>query len=603
MRPAPANDARGSAIRARAGRLPTGREAQRRATAADPAGRLSDLGGGIGNRALGHMLAGGRPTVGRADAAEERRADRVADAAVSDTSRPRRARTADRRPAGLSPGLGGGRQLPGWVRRKLGRHYDYDLRQVRLHTGPDVDRAATALGAQGFSYGRDVFLRGDRADPSTRSGLSVLSHELAHVGAARGGRAVLRRKTGLPTGAEAKTSTGKSSGAKGWFKGDWGAFRKLLDAYRATADDDTETQATLLLDLHAKARAIIDDKWRWSDAVKTYVKDRVPEIKLLYWEVAQKASTFDAIHTDAARLAPGHERLLDGQIRKGVGYIERAMKKARHAELAASGTAPKFARDVELEERPEAPTARRLIDRVKQAKVTVNFPPAALKWFIAESDFKQFWERRTDEDTSGGPRTGKIYAGQREQAEETMGYGSMMDDSGTVEDSQRAHRPIYAAINVFDNPRGAAPPYGRWHFELKDAVKARSTYSSGDSIDRLLYNAQGDARKRYYGAGDHLAPLLLQNESLFRALLMDEVGYDTFDDGRSTSIDAYKRGVVENYPEVQVHGGLSMNDVQCLVVDVPVPTSKDGLAEDSEAHQIWAWKERYKDIGATVRQA
>lgn len=579
-------------------RLPTAREAGRVADRAPPGERLGALRGAVGNRAIGRLLAGGPPPVGRADAPEERRADRVAERALA--GRPAPARAARSR-AATRPGLGGGRPLPRAVRRQLAPHVDVDLGRVRLHTGPDVDRAAGALRAEGFSYGPDVFLRRDRADLGTRRGLGVLSHEVAHVDAGRGAPPVLRRKAGLPTAKEAKAAT-SGSGMGSMFKGEWGTFRGLLTAFRAADDDDKAKQAEVLLKLHTSARAIIDG-WRFGDTIKRYVKDQVPKIKLLYWEAAQKETTYDAMHRDAAEHDTRHRAAAGRKIEKKMSRVTSALKQSRaqeiNAEREARGEDPVRWWDVELEDAPEAPSVERLVSRLKDAKITVNFPPAALQWSVAEPDMKQFWQLRNDE--KAGERKGKDYAKSRQSAEGYLGYAPLMGKDGTVDESLRAHRPIYAGINVFDDPRGAAPGYGRWHFQLKDSIRSRTTFTSGDSLDKIRFALIDGARAHYAGAGDHLAALLVKNDTLLQALVMEEAGTASLG-GRS--LEFYKGELAaSDYIEALVHGGISMSDVEYLVVDVAPPGDAEVLADGDERAPIKAWLARYKDIGAKVKQA
>lgn len=56
------------------------------------------------------------------------------------------------------------------------------LADVRIHRGPKAQAAADALTARAFAVGdQDVFFGRGEFDPSSRTGLAVLAHELAHV--------------------------------------------------------------------------------------------------------------------------------------------------------------------------------------------------------------------------------------------------------------------------------------------------------------------------------------------------------------------------------------------------------------------------------------
>src|SRR5262249_24065470 len=56
-----------------------------------------------------------------------------------------------------------------------------DLRDGRVHAGPESTAAARALGATAFTVGRDVVFDDGRFAPETEAGRRLLAHELAHV--------------------------------------------------------------------------------------------------------------------------------------------------------------------------------------------------------------------------------------------------------------------------------------------------------------------------------------------------------------------------------------------------------------------------------------
>lgn len=87
----------------------------------------------------------------------------------------------------------GGAPLPEPLRGHLEALFDAQLATVRVHEG----LAPLAVGARAFAFGEDVyFLPGD-FDPTTRAGLELLGHELAHVLQQRDGRAIGARGRGL----------------------------------------------------------------------------------------------------------------------------------------------------------------------------------------------------------------------------------------------------------------------------------------------------------------------------------------------------------------------------------------------------------------------
>ena len=56
-----------------------------------------------------------------------------------------------------------------------------DLGDVRVHTGPESARMATALGARAFTIGQDIHFGANRFHPDTPVGQRLLAHELTHT--------------------------------------------------------------------------------------------------------------------------------------------------------------------------------------------------------------------------------------------------------------------------------------------------------------------------------------------------------------------------------------------------------------------------------------
>lgn len=102
---------------------------------------------------------------------------------------------------------GGGQPLSATHRSFFQPRLGEDLGGVRLHTGPEADRATRALDARAYAFGEHIVLgrNGSAAAPERR----VLAHELAHV--------VQQRRTGRPAImrlADAKVSCAQSDTAK-----------------------------------------------------------------------------------------------------------------------------------------------------------------------------------------------------------------------------------------------------------------------------------------------------------------------------------------------------------------------------------------------------
>ncbi len=77
--------------------------------------------------------------------------------------------------------VGGGSPLPPPVRSEMESHLGYDLSPVRVHTGAAADTLNTAVQAEAFTAGTDVFFSPGAFDPRTPAGKELLAHELTHV--------------------------------------------------------------------------------------------------------------------------------------------------------------------------------------------------------------------------------------------------------------------------------------------------------------------------------------------------------------------------------------------------------------------------------------
>lgn len=591
-------------------RLPSGRAAAERAGPSTPTERLTASPRRWSNTAIGRLLAQGRPRIGASTDPAEHRADRAAEAAghpIGHTGRRGGARP--RSTSAPAPGLGGGRPLPGTLMRELAPHYGFDLRSVRLHTDRSADAAARSIDAEGFTYGRDIFLRRDKADVHTRSGKTLLRHELAHVDGERGRAPVIRRKTGLPTAAQA-TQSGGSSGWGKLGKGEWGTYRGRLDKFRAAADDDVARQKVLLVKLLDSSRKILASGY--NDNKKTFVREQLPKIHRLYYEVALASDVYDAVDAEAAGVEDTKHAAIDRGITDRMTRLRKAKQQARWKALPAEEkkTTHSFMIDVDL---PAAPTRDDLLGRLQSAHVTMNFPPEVITHFIAAPGVKQFWEMRNDEKTSmhGTDRKGREYAKSRDDTEVMMGYPSLKGADGQYTDTLRGTRPISCGLDVFAEQRGAAPDYGEWFFIFKDQIKARSTYLSGDSIDQVYNNLgfRGSTRPDFIGTHSHPAAVLTGNEDMFDALFMDTVGADALHDRKvnTATVDSRQsatRGRLnqDGYIEVQVHGGISMDDVDTLVVDVPQDATARATDEQRTRGALAdRWYAKYRDKGVRVR--
>ncbi|MFD9050302.1 eCIS core domain-containing protein [Streptomyces zaomyceticus] len=103
---------------------------------------------------------------------------------------------------------GGGAPLEPGVRDQLSTSYGHDFSPVRVHVGPEADRATGELGALAYTVGNDVVFSHGAYDPLSRRGRSLIAHELAHVaqhGGAPGAPGFLRTDPSVaPPAADAR---------------------------------------------------------------------------------------------------------------------------------------------------------------------------------------------------------------------------------------------------------------------------------------------------------------------------------------------------------------------------------------------------------------
>ncbi len=139
-----------------------------------------------------------------ANAAYEEEADRVSAATQSDAApAPSRSLLTTRgtgtiqepSPAGsilrqsLSRTRGNGAPLPAATRETMEEKLDTDFSGVRVHADPQAQQLSSALGANAFTTGKDIYFNQSRYDPESKAGQSLLAHELTHVAQQGGGNA------------------------------------------------------------------------------------------------------------------------------------------------------------------------------------------------------------------------------------------------------------------------------------------------------------------------------------------------------------------------------------------------------------------------------
>ncbi len=95
---------------------------------------------------------------------------------------------------------GTGQPLDRRTREPLEAALGADLRDVRVHAGPPASRLATALDAEAFTTGSDVFFGRGTYSPGSPRGREILGHELVHVVQQRQGRLGGQPATVRPAG-------------------------------------------------------------------------------------------------------------------------------------------------------------------------------------------------------------------------------------------------------------------------------------------------------------------------------------------------------------------------------------------------------------------
>jgi hypothetical protein len=103
-----------------------------------------------------------------------------------------------------------GEPLPSDVRAHHAPRFGAALDDVRIDRSPAAAADAAALGARAFTIGADIAFASGRFEPSTPTGLRLLTHELVHASWHRDGR--LRRDVD-PAGVRERTSTSSGTDA------------------------------------------------------------------------------------------------------------------------------------------------------------------------------------------------------------------------------------------------------------------------------------------------------------------------------------------------------------------------------------------------------
>jgi hypothetical protein len=94
---------------------------------------------------------------------------------------------------------GNGRSLDSQTRAFMESRFGHSFNQVRVHTGDTAARASSALGADAFALGQNIWFNRGRYNPGSETGQHLLAHELAHTLQQRGGAVTPQTKLSLGT--------------------------------------------------------------------------------------------------------------------------------------------------------------------------------------------------------------------------------------------------------------------------------------------------------------------------------------------------------------------------------------------------------------------
>jgi hypothetical protein len=103
-------------------------------------------------------------------------------------------------PAGVEAGIASmstsGHALP--ARPFFESRFGFDFSDVRVHTGPQAEGAAAALGARAFTVGNDIYFGSGELQPATPAGQRLIAHELTHTIQQKGSAARAARLLAAP---------------------------------------------------------------------------------------------------------------------------------------------------------------------------------------------------------------------------------------------------------------------------------------------------------------------------------------------------------------------------------------------------------------------
>ena len=137
-----------------------------------------------------------------------------------------------------------GEPLPEAVRGRFERSAGEDLSEVRIHTGAESARAASAVGARAYTIGQDIHFGEGKYAPGGSSGMHLLAHEVAHTVQNRNGAPAIHAKPDVSTPSDSheaeadRAANAIVSGGKASISASGGLSRRGISRGIATAYSD-----------------------------------------------------------------------------------------------------------------------------------------------------------------------------------------------------------------------------------------------------------------------------------------------------------------------------------------------------------------------------
>jgi Domain of unknown function (DUF4157) len=203
----------------------------------------------------------------------------------------------------LNAARGQGQALPPALREDFERKFGADFGGVRIHGGAQADQLNQSIQANAFTTGRDIFFRQGLYDPASRSGQTVIAHELTHVMQQNQGQwtmpgsrppAIQR----LISGTKLQQEAGDAKSNILWYQMS-ARYKSLIDALNMyqvhinveKVDKDDQRRA-------GQAHGINSELGEIKDAASTYTREHVDEKDNSSEKKGDRYGKIDKLKTD-----------------------------------------------------------------------------------------------------------------------------------------------------------------------------------------------------------------------------------------------------------------------------------------------------------------